>query len=56
MRPDEEPRFSWICRNEFERARFMDLHGRLMHANTVIMLGLIAVIGRGSRSRTSLWA
>ena len=47
MRPDEEPRFSWICRNEFERARFMDLHGRLMNANTVIMVALIIVIAAG---------
>ena len=45
MRPDEEPRISWICRDEFELARFMDLHGRLLRANTVMMLILIAVIG-----------
>lgn len=45
MRPDEEPRFSWICRDEFERARFMDLHGRLLRANTAILLTLVAVIG-----------
>jgi diguanylate cyclase (GGDEF)-like protein len=44
MRPDEEPRFSWICRDEFERARFLDLHGRLVPANTVILLTLVAVI------------
>jgi diguanylate cyclase (GGDEF)-like protein len=44
MRPDEEPRFSWICRNEFERARFMDLHGRLLQANLKIMLALAVVI------------
>jgi diguanylate cyclase (GGDEF)-like protein len=44
MRPDEEPRFSWICRDEFERARFMDLHGRLLRANTAILLTLILVI------------
>ena len=44
MRPEEEPRFSWICRDEFERARFMDLHGRLLHANTVILVTLVAVI------------
>jgi diguanylate cyclase (GGDEF)-like protein len=44
MRPDEEPRFSWICRNEFERARFMDLHGRLVQANNKMMLALVVVI------------
>jgi diguanylate cyclase (GGDEF)-like protein len=45
MRRDEEPRFSWICRTEFERGRFMDLHGRLLHANSAVMLALIVVIG-----------
>jgi len=44
MRPDEELRPSWICRNEFERARFMDLHGRLLRANNAILLILIAAI------------
>ena len=44
MRPQEEPRPSWICRDEFERARFVDLHERLLHANTVIMVVLILVI------------
>ena len=44
MRPDQEPNPSWICRNEFERARFMDLHGRLVRANTAILLTLIVVI------------
>lgn len=45
MRPDEDPRFSWICRDEFERARFVDLHCRLLRANMAIMLILVAVIG-----------
>ena len=40
----EELRPSWICRNEFERARFMDLHGRLLRANNAILLILIAAI------------
>ncbi|MEA2134735.1 MAG: two-component system, cell cycle response regulator [Solirubrobacteraceae bacterium] len=44
MRPDEDIRHSWICRNEFERARFMDLHGRLLRANNAILLILIAAI------------
>ena len=44
MRPDVESRPSWICRNEFERVRFMDLHGRLVRANNIILLTLIAVI------------
>jgi diguanylate cyclase (GGDEF)-like protein len=45
MRRHEEPRSSWICRNEFERARFMDLHGRLMRANTTLLVTLVVVIG-----------
>ena len=44
MRPDVEPHPSWICRNEFERVRFMDLHGRLVRANNSILLTLIVVI------------
>ena len=44
MGPDQEQNPSWICRNEFERARFMDLHARLVRANTGIMLALVAVI------------
>ena len=44
MRPDEELRPSWICRNAFERARFVDLHGRLVRANNTILLMLIVVI------------
>jgi diguanylate cyclase (GGDEF)-like protein len=44
MRPHEEPRSSWICRDEFERARFMDLHERLLSANTQIMVTLIVLI------------
>lgn len=44
MRPDEEPRPSWICHNEFERARFMDLHARLLRANHAILLMLIVAI------------
>ena len=44
MRPDEELRPSWICRNEFERARFMDLHARLLQATNAMMLVLIVAI------------
>jgi diguanylate cyclase (GGDEF)-like protein len=44
MRPDEEMRPSWICRTEFERARFMDLHGRLLRANNAMLLTLVAAI------------
>ena len=44
MRHDEERRHSWICRSEFERARFLDLHGRLVRANTAILLMLVVVI------------
>ena len=44
MRPDEELRPSWICQNEFERARFMDLHARLLRANYTMLLILGAAI------------
>lgn len=44
MRVDTEPRFSWICQNRFERARFMDLHARLLRVNTVILLVLMVCI------------
>ena len=44
MRSDVELHPSWICRNEFERVRFMDLHGRLVRANNTILLTLIVVI------------
>jgi hypothetical protein len=44
MYRDEEMRPSWICRNEFERARFMDLHARLPRANNAILLILVAAI------------
>jgi diguanylate cyclase (GGDEF)-like protein len=44
MNPDEEPRASWICRDEFERARFMDLNGRLLRANTYIMIAIAICI------------
>jgi diguanylate cyclase (GGDEF)-like protein len=47
MPRDEEPRTSWICRNEFERARFMDLHSRLTRANNSILL-LVAVVITGA--------
>jgi diguanylate cyclase (GGDEF)-like protein len=44
MRPDEDPRPSWICRDAFERARFMDLHARLTGANNTMLLVLIVAI------------
>jgi diguanylate cyclase (GGDEF)-like protein len=44
MRPDEELRPSWICQNGFERARFMDLHARLLRANYTMLLILGAAI------------
>jgi diguanylate cyclase (GGDEF)-like protein len=44
MPPEEELRPSWICRNEFERARFMDLHARLLRANYTMLLILSAAI------------
>ena len=44
MRPDAEPRGSWICRDAFERQRFTDIHARLLPANTRILVGLIVLI------------
>lgn len=44
MRPNEEARPSWICSNEFERERFIDLHARLLRANTAIIMVLVLVI------------
>ena len=44
MRPDVEASSSWICRNEFERDRFLDLHARLVRANTTILVALVVVI------------
>jgi len=38
-----EPRPSWICRDAFERARFHDLHVRLLRANTRV-LAVVAVL------------
>ena len=43
MRPEKERRPSWICRTEFERARFMDLNARLVHANRRVMLALVVL-------------
>ena len=39
----QEPRPSWICRDAFERARFNDLHVRLLRANTRV-LAVVAVL------------
>lgn len=33
-------RASWLCRDEFERERFLDMHARLLPAHTKIMLGI----------------
>jgi diguanylate cyclase (GGDEF)-like protein len=44
MYPDEESRPSWICRDAFERARFMDLNGRLLRVNTYIMVAIVVCI------------
>jgi hypothetical protein len=45
MRAGETPRPSWICRDESERARFLDLHARLLGANTRILLSVVVVLG-----------
>jgi diguanylate cyclase (GGDEF)-like protein len=44
MRPDPEPRPSWICRDPHERARFLDLHRRLLRVNSLILVALVVVI------------
>jgi diguanylate cyclase (GGDEF)-like protein len=44
MRPDPEPRPSWICRDPHERARFLDLHYRLLRVNSVILVVLVVAI------------
>lgn len=44
MRPAPEPRPSWICRDGFERARFLDLHSRLLRVNGMILVALVVVI------------
>jgi diguanylate cyclase (GGDEF)-like protein len=40
-------RASWICRSASERARFLDLHARLLVPNTRILLVLSSVIAIG---------
>ncbi len=44
MGPQEDFRPSWICRSEFERARFLDLHSRLLRVNTAILVVVVVVI------------
>ncbi len=41
------PRSSWICRDAFERARFLDLHRRLLPVNLKVLLVLVAVLAAG---------
>ena len=41
------PRSSWICRDAFERARFLDLHRRLLPVNVKVLLVLVAVVAAG---------
>ena len=41
---EDEQRPSWICRDEFERARFMDLHNRLLGGTTSILVMLVVCI------------
>lgn len=45
MRPDVDSHSSWICRDEFERDRFLDLHARLVRANAAMLVLLVVVIG-----------
>jgi len=40
----QEPRPSWICRDAFERARFADLHARLLRVNTRVLTVLVLLI------------
>ena len=41
-----EDRPSWICRDAFERARFLDLHARLLRMNTrvLVLLGVVIAV------------
>ncbi len=45
MRPEVDSHSSWICRDEFERDRFLDLHARLVRANAAMLVLLVVVIG-----------
>jgi diguanylate cyclase (GGDEF)-like protein len=43
--PVSDTRASWICRDSLERARFMDLHARLLKVNTrVLALVVLAAV------------
>jgi len=56
VRPDVETRFSWICPNEFERTRFIDLHRRLLRANSAILGMLVVLIAVALPFVTGLFA
>ena len=40
----EHSRTSWICRTEFERQRFLDMHRRLLPVNARLLVLLVALI------------
>src|SRR4051812_10583882 len=42
--PAEHARTSWICRTEFERQRFLDMHRRLLPINTRLLVFIVAMV------------
>src|SRR3954449_9402812 len=44
MTPHAHTRISWICRTEFERQRFLDMHRRLMPVNTRLLALLVVLV------------
>lgn len=49
-------RSSWICRTAFERARFLDIHRRLMPLNTKLLVLVLLVIAPAGRTLEHLWS
>lgn len=39
-----EPGYSWLCRNRFERERFLDIDRRMMRTNMWLMVLLLALM------------
>ncbi|MBJ7331365.1 MAG: GGDEF domain-containing protein [Solirubrobacteraceae bacterium] len=44
MEGSPSTRPSWLCRDQFERERFLDMHERLLPAHSRIMLGIAALL------------
>lgn len=41
---NSQARSSWICRDDFERARFMDLHARMLPVNSRVFILIMVVV------------